>query len=169
MISPVMPDHVSGVLASSLHCFVTDPRPPSSSSALWSLCLAFRLDSPFSPVSGGSSLAILLLSVAKVTLLPPQLPPPCHPAPLLHWFFSDLSLTPQASTFYSTLTIFPASFISSMDSLQRSKSSLTQLLREFPSNSATSALPLLRSADTQPAPWPLPLIFTLTTLVLVRL
>ncbi|MEQ2169110.1 hypothetical protein GOODEAATRI_021482 [Goodea atripinnis] len=41
-------------------------------------------------------------------------------------------------------TIFPASFISSMDSLQRSLSSITQLLWEFASNSAMSAL-LLRS------------------------
>ncbi|MEQ2292184.1 hypothetical protein AMECASPLE_020459 [Ameca splendens] len=40
-------------------------------------------------------------------------------------------------------TIFPASFISSMDSLQSLISSITQLLREFASNSATSALPLL--------------------------
>ncbi|MED6262629.1 hypothetical protein ATANTOWER_023058 [Ataeniobius toweri] len=42
-------------------------------------------------------------------------------------------------------TIFPASFISSMDSLQSFISSFTQLHREFASNSATSALPLLCS------------------------
>ncbi|KAK5600280.1 hypothetical protein CRENBAI_002639 [Crenichthys baileyi] len=48
-------------------------------------------------------------------------------------------------------TIFPALFISSMDYLQRPISSLTQLLSEFASNSATSALPLLSSADFQPA------------------
>ncbi|MEQ2303997.1 hypothetical protein AMECASPLE_022513, partial [Ameca splendens] len=48
-----------------------------------------------------------------------------------------------------------------MDCLQRSISSLTQLLREFASNSATSALPFLRSADVQPAPRPLPLTFTI--------
>ncbi|MEQ2306806.1 hypothetical protein AMECASPLE_012020 [Ameca splendens] len=39
----------------------------------------------------------------------------------------------------------PTIFISSMDSLQSFITSFTQLVREFASNSATSALPLLRS------------------------
>ncbi|KAK5606345.1 hypothetical protein CRENBAI_022875 [Crenichthys baileyi] len=149
MISHVMPDHVSGVLAGSFR-----DRSPSF--------LLFRSSGQVE--STLTTPAIFLLSLAEITLLPPQLLPPRHLAQLLQWFSSDLSVSPQASTSYSTPTIFPASLISSMDSFQRSKSSLTQLLRELATNSATSALPLLRSADAQ-----LPLTFTLTALVLVRL
>ncbi|KAK5621532.1 hypothetical protein CRENBAI_002864 [Crenichthys baileyi] len=67
MISHVMPDHVSGVLAGSSHCFMMDPRPPSSSSTRRSVRLAFRLDSQFSPVSApaaassGPAAAVVLL------------------------------------------------------------------------------------------------------------
>ncbi|KAK5611396.1 hypothetical protein CRENBAI_017404 [Crenichthys baileyi] len=96
-----------------------------------------------------------------------------HVVWLLQWFLLRSSYhTPGFDVFFysSHPTIFPASFIhGSMDSHQRSISSFTQLLREFASNSATSALPLLRSADVQPAPRPLPLTFTLATPVLARL
>ncbi|KAK5600440.1 hypothetical protein CRENBAI_019696 [Crenichthys baileyi] len=47
-------------------------------------------------------------------------------------------------------TIFPASFISSMDSLQSFMSSFTQLLREFASISVTSAFPLLAPPKFNP-------------------
>ncbi|KAK5607646.1 hypothetical protein CRENBAI_008455 [Crenichthys baileyi] len=70
------------------------------------------------------------------------------------------SHTPGFDIFFYSFhpTIFSASFISSIDSLLRLKSSITQLLWEFASNSDMSALPLLRSADLQPAPWPLPTV-----------
>ncbi|KAK5622579.1 hypothetical protein CRENBAI_001230 [Crenichthys baileyi] len=143
MISHVMPDHVSGVLAGSSHCFVMDPHPPSSSSASVG---AFTWPSAFiahvSPSQLWASGKCLNISCS-----PPAKPRRGCPA--------STPATAAASP-------GPAAAV-------RSKSSLTQLLREFASNSATSGLPLLRSADTQPAPWPLPLTFTLSTPILVRL
>ncbi|MEQ2296944.1 hypothetical protein AMECASPLE_029717 [Ameca splendens] len=56
----------------------------------------------------------------------------------------------------------PASFIASMDSLQRSITSLTQHFPDFSAILATSALPLPPAQpDTQSATWLLPLAFTL--------
>ncbi|KAK5600732.1 hypothetical protein CRENBAI_011258 [Crenichthys baileyi] len=89
-------------------------------------------------------------NLAEVALPSPRLPPPHHPARLLQWFSSDL--VPQ--------TDLPAP--------QAATSFSTPLLQEFASNSATSAFPLLRSANVQPVPWPLPLTFTIATLVLAR-
>ncbi|KAK5606486.1 hypothetical protein CRENBAI_020092 [Crenichthys baileyi] len=109
---------------------------------------------------------ILPLSVVEVALPPPWLLPAgfCSGSPLI--FLTN----PGFNVFFSSHpTFFPALFISSMDSLQHPISSLTWLLRELASNSATSALPLLRSADVQPALRPLPLTFTITMLVLARL
>ncbi|KAK5622484.1 hypothetical protein CRENBAI_002901 [Crenichthys baileyi] len=167
MVSRVMFDYDSGDLAGSSHCFVTNPRPPSSSSAYRSVGLLPRW--PFFPrLSSGqveSALTtppILLLGVAELTLPPPRL--------LQQFLLRSSSHTPGFDVFFYSghPTIFPASLILSMDSLQRFVSSLTQLL-EFASNSATSALPLLRSADVQPAPRPFLLTFILATLVLARL
>ncbi|MEQ2209838.1 hypothetical protein XENOCAPTIV_004659 [Xenoophorus captivus] len=81
------------------------------------------------------------------------------------------SRSPGSNVFFYSghPTIFPASFISSLNSFQSFISSFTQLLQEFTSNSATSEYPLLRSANVQPAAWPLPLTFTIATLVLARL
>ncbi|KAK5617993.1 hypothetical protein CRENBAI_023625, partial [Crenichthys baileyi] len=104
---------------------------------------------------------ILLLSVTEVALPPTRLWPPRHPARLLRPIFLPHPRLRRDVFFYSGHpTIFPASSTSSMDS---------QLLRELASNSATSAHPLLSSADVQPAPRPLPLTFTIATPVLVCL
>ncbi|KAK5610274.1 hypothetical protein CRENBAI_007800 [Crenichthys baileyi] len=107
-----------------------------------SVRLASCLNGPFSLVSApgkwkGSlrTPPILQLSVAEVALPSPWLPPPRHPARLLQWSPPILSLKPIFRSpsfdvfFYSSHpTIFPASFISSMDSLQSFISSFTQLL-----------------------------------------
>ncbi|MEQ2238880.1 hypothetical protein ILYODFUR_037822 [Ilyodon furcidens] len=73
-------------------------------------------------------------------------PGPASPVVLLRSRLSNRSSRSPGSDvfFYSGHpTIFPASFISSMDSLQSFISSFTQLLWEFAFNSATSAFPLL--------------------------
>ncbi|KAK5611974.1 hypothetical protein CRENBAI_004355 [Crenichthys baileyi] len=134
-------------------------RPPSSSYARRSVRLASCLDRrrgrpAFSPAPAGAS------------------PGPASAAVLLRSRLSNRSFRSPCSDvfFYSGHpTIFPASFISSMDSLQSFISSFTQLLLEFASNSATSALPLLRSANVQHAPWLLPLTFTSAMLIRARL
>ncbi|KAK5611283.1 hypothetical protein CRENBAI_019262 [Crenichthys baileyi] len=154
MISRIMSDYDSGDLAG----FMTDLRPPSSSCAHRSVRLAYRLDGPFSLVSALASPRSPCLNPGyrhRVTQL------------LQLFLLRSSSCTPRFDVFFYSghPTIFPASFISSMDSLQRSISSLTQLLWEFSSNSATLALPLLRSAD----PRPLPLKFTLAAPVLAHL
>ncbi|KAK5608745.1 hypothetical protein CRENBAI_020959 [Crenichthys baileyi] len=115
---------------------------------------------------------ILLLSIDKIVLPVTQLPLPHHPAVSGSSFSSERSSgTPGFHVFFysSCPSILPALFIPFMNSLQRSLSSVTQLLREFASNSATSALPLIRTVDTQPAVWPLLLTFTSATPVLARL
>ncbi|MED6233766.1 hypothetical protein ATANTOWER_016333 [Ataeniobius toweri] len=99
-------------------------------------------------------------------------PSPASAAVLLQSRLSNRSsCTPGFDVlFYSGhTTIFPASFISSMDSLQCFISSFTQLLREFASNSTTSALPHLRFTDVQPTPQLLPLTFIIAMLVLAHL
>ncbi|MEQ2284321.1 hypothetical protein AMECASPLE_020391 [Ameca splendens] len=93
-------------------------------------------------------------------------PSPASPVVLLRSRLSNRSSRSPGSDifFYSGHpTIFPASFISSMDSLQSFISSFTQLLREFAYNSATSAFPPLRQHST--CSWLLQLTFTIATLV----
>ncbi|KAK5600820.1 hypothetical protein CRENBAI_009374 [Crenichthys baileyi] len=88
---------------------------------------------------------ILLLSVAEVALPLPRLPPLRHPARLLQRILlRSSSHSPGFDVFFYSghPTIFPASFISSMDSLQHPISSLTQLLWKFASNSAFPLLAL---------------------------
>ncbi|MEQ2242018.1 hypothetical protein ILYODFUR_031395, partial [Ilyodon furcidens] len=116
--------------------------------------------------------SILLLSINEILLPVNQHPPPHHPAISGSSFSSERSSgTPGFHVFFYSgcPSILPASFIPFMDSLQRSVSSITQFLQEFASNSATSALPRLRSADAQPAPWLLPLTFPIATLILAHL
>ncbi|KAK5608683.1 hypothetical protein CRENBAI_021846 [Crenichthys baileyi] len=152
-------------LGGSSHCFVTNARPPSSSSACRSVRLASCLDGPFSPrLSSGhveSTLRtppILLLSVAEVALPSPRLPTPRHPARLLQRFSSDLvSQTdlpgPQASTSSSTPVIPQSSLLHSSRPWILSRASYLPLL-SF-SGTSPSILPhqhflfLLRQRSTR--------------------
>ncbi|KAK5618817.1 hypothetical protein CRENBAI_010565, partial [Crenichthys baileyi] len=101
------PRHVhydSGDLADSSHCFVTDPRPPSSSSARRTVRLASRLDGPF-PSSqfraSGKYLDISSNSPAKRHRgRPASTPAPAaaSPGPASAAFLLRSSLHTQAST-----------------------------------------------------------------------
>ncbi|MEQ2317052.1 hypothetical protein AMECASPLE_038821, partial [Ameca splendens] len=125
---------------------VCDEFRPPSSSACRSDRLASCLDGPFSPrLSSGhveSALRtppILLLSVAEVALPSPRLPPPRHRpgfssgSPLISPLKPIFPLPRLRRLLYSGhLTIFPASFISSMDFLQNFISSLLSSSRSSP-------------------------------------
>ncbi|KAK5622290.1 hypothetical protein CRENBAI_006173, partial [Crenichthys baileyi] len=84
--------------------------------------------------------SILLPSINEIVLPVTRLLPPHHPAVSGSSFSSERSSgTPGFHVFFysSCPPIHPASFILFMDSLQRSLSSITQLLQEFASNSVT--------------------------------
>ncbi|KAK5602931.1 hypothetical protein CRENBAI_019542 [Crenichthys baileyi] len=96
------PRHVhydSSDLTGSSHCFVTDPRPPSSSSARRTVRLASRLDGPFPCLSSG-----------QVESAWPGFCSVSPPIFLTHPGFDVLFNSGHP-------TNFPTSFISSMDSL----------------------------------------------------
>ncbi|MEQ2304223.1 hypothetical protein AMECASPLE_024780, partial [Ameca splendens] len=81
--------------------------------------------------------SILLLSINKVVLPAARLPPPHHPEVSCSSFSSEWSSgNPGFHVFFyfSCPSILPVSFIPSMDSLQCSISSITQLLWELFSN-----------------------------------
>ncbi|MEQ2302792.1 hypothetical protein AMECASPLE_010333 [Ameca splendens] len=135
MISHVMSNDY-GECGSS-HCFVMDPHPPSSSSARKNILLPPALMAPF---PSSQFLSTCLHPGYRHCVTRPG---------FCSGFSSNLLPLPRLRRLLLLWPSYnlPASFISSMDSLQRSISSLTQLLRLFDSNSATSALPLLCSPD----------------------
>ncbi|MED6286966.1 hypothetical protein CHARACLAT_011570 [Characodon lateralis] len=134
---------------------------------LRSVRLASRLDSPFSPSQLWASGKHLNNSSNPTAKLhrgrPASTPAPAttSPGPA-----SAVVLLRSSSHTLGFNVIFYSDHLPCFLHLVHGFSSLTQLLWEFASNFATSALPLLCSADAQPAPWPLPLTFTLATLIL---
>ncbi|KAK5622234.1 hypothetical protein CRENBAI_007443, partial [Crenichthys baileyi] len=139
MISRIMPD--SGDLAGSSHCFVTDPRPPSSSSTRKSVRLASCLNSPFSPVSAlckWKALQQLPQSSCLASLRSPCLHPGSRRRVTRPGFCSSSPpiFLPGFDVFFYSGHL--PCFIHLVHGFSPAlKSSLTQLLQEFTSNSAT--------------------------------
>ncbi|KAK5601773.1 hypothetical protein CRENBAI_020532 [Crenichthys baileyi] len=105
MISRVMSDHDSGALASSSHCVMMVPRPPSSSSACRSVRLASCLDNPFSLSQLWASGKHLNNSSHPPAKPHRGRPASRHLARLLQRFSSELPPTPKASKSSSTPAI----------------------------------------------------------------
>ncbi|KAK5601600.1 hypothetical protein CRENBAI_023426 [Crenichthys baileyi] len=151
-------------LGGSSHCFVTNPRPPSSLPLVGAFDWPPALMTPFPLSQLRASERRLKNSSnpptkhcrgcpALATVPAAASPGPASAAVLLQSRLSNRSSRSPGFDvlFYSGHpTIFPASFISSMDSLQSLISSFTQLLGAFASNSATSALPLLSPPSSNP-------------------